>query len=220
MTECEWLDRGFHDHRPRLHSVASHILGSAADADDAVQEAWLRLHRTDPATIDNPAGWLSTVVARVSIDMRRARRRRPRPGLPADEVPHAGKEPAAGDPEHEVALDDSVAGALVVVMESLSPAQRLAFVLHEGFAVPFDSIAAVLACSPEAARQHASRARRQVRSCASAGHPRGARHRQVVSAFREAARNGDLRPLAAVLYTRQSARVAMPGYSTIRPDRS
>ena len=200
MTEPEWLERRFLDHRAHLHSVAFRILASSADADDAVQEAWLRLGRADPATIANPVGWLSTVVARVSLDMLRARTRRPRVGLPSDQLTPAERDPAKEEPEREALLLDSVAGALVVVMDALSPDQRLAFVLHEGFAVPFDRIAAVLSCSPEAARQHASRARRRVRNRARAGVPRGGRHGKVVSTFRAAADNGDLTQLVAALH--------------------
>jgi RNA polymerase sigma-70 factor (ECF subfamily) len=218
------IDLVFEERRPHLHSAASRILGSATDADDAVQEAWLRLRRTDPETIDNPAGWLSTVLARVSFDMLRARTRRPRPGLPADEAPAAGQELTQDGPENEVLRFDSVAGALVEVMDTLPPDQRLAFVLHESFAVSFDAIAGMLSCSPEAARQHASRARRRVRTRARAGVPHAGRHPKVVSAFLAAARDGDVRELAAELHPPRSprhvARAAMPGYSTTSPDRS
>jgi RNA polymerase sigma-70 factor (ECF subfamily) len=202
MTEREWLETRFQDQRPHLHAVASRILASSVDADDAVQETWLRVRRADPTTIENPAGWLSTVVSRVSVDMLRARTRRARPGLPNTVVlvPPAGREPAQEEPESEALLLDSVADALVVVMDTLSPEQRLAFVLHDSFDVPFDRIAAVLSCSPEAARQHACRARRRVRSRANAGVPRAARHGKVVSTFRAAASDGDLRQLVAVLH--------------------
>jgi RNA polymerase sigma factor (sigma-70 family) len=201
MTQREWLERRFLDDRPHLHSVALRILASAADADDALQEAWLRLRRADPGTIENPAGWLSTVVAHVSLDMLRARTTRPRPGLPSDAVQAAPREYPQEEPESEAVLQDSVGGALVVVMDTLSPPQRLAFVLHEAFAVPFDRIAAELSCSPEAARQHASRARRRVRTRARVGASRAGRsHGNIVSTFRAAAADGDLRPLVAVLH--------------------
>lgn len=193
------IDHVFEERRPHLHSAAFRILGSTVDADDAVQEAWLRLRRTDPETIDNPAGWLATVLARVSLDMLRARARLPRPGLPVDETPDARLELTQDDPENEILRIDSVAGALVVAMDTLSPEQRLALVLHESFAVPFDAIAKMLSCSPEAARQHASRARRRVRSRARAGVSPGGRHPKVVSAFRTATRDGDLHDLVAEL---------------------
>jgi RNA polymerase sigma-70 factor (ECF subfamily) len=200
MTEREWLERRFLDERPHLHSVAARILDSVADADDALQEAWLRLRRVDAGTIENPMGWLSTVVARVSLDMLRARTTRAQPGLPSDVVPPPGRERPQEEPESEAVLLDSLAGALVVIMDALSPAQRVAFVLHEAFAVPFDRIAAELSCSPEAARQHASRARRRVRIRAREGVPRTARHGKALSTFRAAAGTGDVRQLVAVLH--------------------
>ncbi len=163
MDEREFLARQFERHRTRLRAVAYRMLGSLSEADDAVQEAWLRLNRSDSGEIENLGGWLTTVVSRVSLNMlrsRQARREQPLGRLPDPLIDRADEI----DPEHEALLADSVGLALLVVLETLSPAERLAFVLHDIFAVPFDEIAPIVERSPEAARQLASRARRHVRA--------------------------------------------------------
>ena len=162
----QWLAERFEEHRPRLRAVAYRMLGSLSEADDAVQDAWLRLSRTDTGEVENLGGWLTTVVARVALNMLRSRRTRREQSLDAH-VPDPIIDPADGtDPEHEALLADSVGLALLVVLETLTPAERLAFVLHDMFAVPFDEIAPIVERSPEAARQLASRARRRVRGAA------------------------------------------------------
>jgi len=189
----------FEAQRPRLRSVAYRMLGSVADADDAVQEAWLRLDRTDPTEIDNLEAWLTTVTARVCLNALRTRQRRRE--VPVDvHVPEPVVSPAGGlGPEDEALLADSVGLALMVVLDSLAPAERVAFVLHDLFAVPFEEVADLLDRTPAAARQLASRARRRVRGGAPAPDPDLARQREVVDAFFAAARNGDLDGLIAVL---------------------
>ena len=189
----------FEAQRPRLRSVAYRMLGSVADADDAVQEAWLRLDRTDPTEIDNLEAWLTTVTARVCLNALRTRQRRRE--VPVDvHVPEPVVSPAGGlGPEDEALLADSVGLALMVVLDSLAPAERVAFVLHDLFAVPFEEVADLLERTPAAARQLASRARRRVRGGAPAPDPDLARQREVVDAFFAAARNGDLDGLIAVL---------------------
>jgi RNA polymerase sigma-70 factor (ECF subfamily) len=199
MDERDWLATRFEEHRTRLRAVAYRMLGSLSEADDAVQEAWLRLSRTDAEGIDNLGGWLTTVVARVSLNMLRSRKGRreepigvqmPEPILdPADEM----------NPEHEALLADSVGLALLVVLETLSPPERLAFVLHDMFGVPFEEIAAIVDRSPEAARQLASRARRRVRAERSVPDADVEAQREVVDAFLAAAREGDFDRLVAVL---------------------
>ena len=175
------------------------MLGSLNEADDAVQEAWLRLSRSDASEIDNLGGWLTTVVARVSLDMLRSRRSRREEPLDVH-VPEPIVSRADGlDPEHEALLADSVGLALLVVLEKLNPAERLAFVLHDMFAVPFDEIGAMVGRSPDAARQLASRARRRVRGEAPAPDADLAEQRRVVDAFFAAARDGDFEALVAVL---------------------
>src|SRR5689334_18715241 len=162
MTDTEWLAERFQEHRGRLRAVAYRMLGSLSDADDAVQEAWLRLSRADRSDVENLAGWLTTVVARVCLNMLRSRATRREQPLEA-RIPDPVVTPEdGGDPEHEALLADSVGLALLVVLEQLAPAERLAFVLHDMFAVPFDDIAEMLERSPEATRQLASRARRRV----------------------------------------------------------
>ncbi|MEU8275297.1 sigma-70 family RNA polymerase sigma factor [Microbispora bryophytorum] len=193
----------FEEQRPRLRSVAYRMLGSHAEADDAVQNAWLRLSGADTAEVANLAGWLTTVVARECLNMLRARRNRreePLPDITADttaEPSAAGHD--AGDPEAEALLADSVGPALMVVLESLAPAERLAFVLHDVFAVPFGEIAAILGRSPAATRQLTSRARRRVAGAPPPRHVDIARQRRVVEAFLAALRHGDLDGLLAVL---------------------
>jgi RNA polymerase sigma-70 factor (ECF subfamily) len=194
MTQSEWLAEQFQADRPRLTAVASRMLGSSVDAEDAVQEAWLRLSRSDTAGVENLRAWLTTVVGRICLDMLRARRlRQDTPVEPA--VPPGG----AGDPEEEVELADSVGLALLVVLETLAPAERVAFVLHDLFDVPFEEIAVVVDRSPAAARQLASRARRRVRGSPGVPETDLARQRQVVEAFLAAARHGEFDALLAVL---------------------
>jgi len=199
MTEQHVLARTFETYRPRLRSVAWRMLGSASDADDAVQETWLRLSRSDTDAIDNVGAWLTTVVSRVCLNMLRARKRQAEQSL---DLP--GPEPVAdpdhrSDPEQEAVLADSMSAALLVVLERLTPAERLAFVLHDLFGVPFDEIAAILGRSPEAARQLASRGRRRVRGVTPAEDLDPVARREVVDAFLAAAREGDFARLVAVL---------------------
>ena len=159
MDERDWLAERFEEHRSRLRAVAYRMLGSLSEADDAVQEAWLRLNRSDASEIENLGGWLTTVVGRVSLNMLRSRRTRREQPLDAVHVPEPIVDRVDGtDPEHEALVADSVGLALLVVLETLSPAERLAFVLHDIFGVPFDEIAPIVDRSPEAARQLASRA--------------------------------------------------------------
>jgi RNA polymerase sigma factor (sigma-70 family) len=199
MDEHDWLAERFEEHRVRLRSVAYRMLGSLAEADDAVQETWLRLSRADAGAVENLGGWLTTVVARVSLNMLRSRRsRREEPIGP--HVPDPIVDRLDGtDPEREALLADSVALALLVVLETLSPAERLAFVLHDMFAVPFEEIAHVVDRSPAAVRQLASRARRRVRGASSEPDADLGAQREVVDAFMAAARDGDFDALVAVL---------------------
>ena len=197
MDEREWLAERFEEHRTRLKAVAYRMLGSLSEADDAVQEAWLRLSRTDE-DIDNLDAWLTTVVARVCLNTLRSRQSRREVEM-GPRVPEPIVDPEDGtEPEHEALLADSVGLALLVVLETLSPAERLAFVLHDVFAVPFDEIAQIVDRSPDAARQLASRARRRVRG---APVPDAAleAQREVVDAFLAAAREGDFERLVSVL---------------------
>jgi RNA polymerase sigma factor (sigma-70 family) len=198
MEQLELSNRFDRDRR-RLRSVAYRIVGSLSESDDAVQEAWLRLQRAEVEEIDNLEGWLTTVVARICLNMLRDRRSHAEQPLDAF-VPEPIISPeAGGDPEHEILLADAVGIALQVVLEALNPAERLAFVLHDMFAVPFDEIAALVERSPEATRQLASRARRRVRGAAPPPGPDLARQRAVVDAYFAAAREGDLEALVAVL---------------------
>src|SRR5437868_11195688 len=183
--------------RPRLQSVAYSILGSMSDAEDAVQECWLRLDRSDASNVNDLQGWLTTVVGRICLDMLRRRRNRAERHF-GDWLPEPIVEIDDGDPEKAVMLADSVGLALLVVLETLSPAERLAFVLHDVFGVPFDDIASVIDRTPEASRQLAVRARRRVQA-APKPDPDLARQRQVVDAFLTAARAGDMRGLLEVL---------------------
>src|SRR6187200_1500093 len=199
MDERDLLAERFEAHRTRLRAVAYRMLGSLSEADDAVQEAWLRLNRTDADAVDNLGGWLTTVVARVSLNMLRSRRVRAEEPLEVH-VPDPIVDRADGtDPEHEVLLADSVGLALLVVLQTLSPAERLAFVLHDMFAVPFDEIAAMVDRSPEAARQLASRARRRVRGGQAVPDADPQTQRAVVDAFHAAARDGNFEALLEVL---------------------
>jgi RNA polymerase sigma-70 factor (ECF subfamily) len=199
MDEREFLAEQFEEHRSRLRGVAYRMLGSLSEADDAVQEAWLRLSRTDSDEIENLGGWLTTVVARVSLNMLRSRTARREEPL-AGRLPDPLIDRADGiDPEHEALLADSVGLALLVVLETLSPPERLAFVLHDIFAVPFDEIAPIVDRSPEAARQLASRARRRVRAERTVPDADLGTQREVIDAFLAAAREGDFDRLVAVL---------------------
>jgi RNA polymerase sigma factor (sigma-70 family) len=199
MDEREWLADHFEQRRGHLRAVAYRMLGSLTEADDAVQEAWLRLSRSDASQIDNLNGWLTTVVARVSLNMLRSRAtRREQPF--GGQMPDPIVDPADGtSPEHEALLADSVGLALLIVLETLSPAERLAFVLHDMFAMPFDEIAPIVDRSPAATRQLASRARRRVQRERAVTDPDLERQREVVDAFLVAAREGDFDALVAVL---------------------
>jgi RNA polymerase sigma factor (sigma-70 family) len=199
MNEREFLAEQFEAHRTHLRAVAYRMLGSVSEADDAVQESWLRLSRSDPDRIENLGGWLTTVVGRVCLDMLRSRKaRREEPLGPHLPEPIVSSEDGV-DPEHEALLADSVGLALLVVLETLSPPERLAFVLHDMFGVPFDEIAPLVERTPAAARQLASRARRQVRGTVPESDADPAQQREVVDAFLAAARDGDFEGLVAVL---------------------
>ncbi len=199
MTEQDWLARQFEEQRPHLRAVAYRMLGSLSEADDAVQDAWLRLSRTDTSEVENLGGWLTTVVARVALNMLRSRKTRREQPLDVH-VPDPIIDPAGGpDPEHEALLSDSVGLALLVVLETLPPPERLAFVLHDMFAVPFSEIGAILERSPDAARQLASRGRRRVRGSAPLPDPDVTAQWEAVDAFLAAARDGDFERLVAVL---------------------
>ena len=195
----QWLADRFEQHRPRLRAVAYRMLGSLSEADDAVQDAWLRVSRADPSEVENLGAWLTTIVARVSLNLLRSRKTRRETPLDVH-VPDPIIDPADGtDPEHEALLADSVGLALLVVLETLSPPERLAFVLHDMFAVPFEQIAPIIERSTEAARQLASRARRRVRGTAPVPDVDLGTQWEVVEAFLAAARNGDFDGLVAVL---------------------
>jgi RNA polymerase sigma factor (sigma-70 family) len=193
MDESELLARRFEESRHHLKAVAFRMLGSATDADDAVQEAWVRLSRSGASGVDNLGGWLTTIVARVCLDILRSRKSR-------REEPLVGHEPdGAAGPEHEAVLADSVGLALLVVLETLAPAERVAFVLHDMFDLPFDDIARIVDRSPGAARQLASRARRRVQGAPAAANPDAQRKRDIVDAFLAASRGGDLAALITLL---------------------
>ncbi|HZD73373.1 MAG TPA: sigma-70 family RNA polymerase sigma factor, partial [Actinomycetota bacterium] len=199
MYERDWLADRFEEHRSNLRAVAYRMLGSLAEADDAVQEAWLRLSRADAKGVQNLGGWLTTVVGRVCLDMLRSRGSRREEPLGAhvpDPIVSLGKRL---DPEHEALLADSIGLALLVVLQTLAPAERLAFVLHDMFDVPFHQIAPILQRSPAAARQLASRARRRVKGAAPVPDVDLARQQAVVGAFLAATRGGDFGALLAVL---------------------
>jgi RNA polymerase sigma factor (sigma-70 family) len=215
MADGDWLAAAFEQHRAHLRAVAYRLLGSTTDADDAVQDTWLRLTGADTSEVENLGGWLTTVVARVSLNMLRSRRYRHEEPV-GDSWPSAAEMAArvavaggpggagaagwAGDPEDEAVLADSVGLALLVVLDTLTPAERLAFVLHDMFAMPFTDVAAVLGRSTDATRQLASRARRRVRGAPSPDRAADlARQREVATAFLAAARGGDLSALVALL---------------------
>ena len=213
MDEDDFLAERFEENRTHLRAVAYRMLGSLSEADDAVQEAWLRLSRSDTSGVENLGGWLTTVLARVCLDMLRSRKSRREESLGARvPEPIAGRADGA-DPEQEALLSDSVGLALLVVLETLTPAERLAFVLHDMFAVPFDEIAPIVGRSPDAARQLASRARRRVRGADTSYELDHTRQREVVDAFLAAARDGDFDALVAVLdpdVVLRSDRAALP----------
>ena len=199
MNEHDYLAERFEEHRTHLRAVAYRMLGSLSEVDDAVQEAWLRLSRADTAGIDNLGGWLTTVVARVCLDMLRSRQSRREEPFTPDAPEPVATGTRGSSPEQEALLADSVGLALLVVLDKLTPAERLAFVLHDMFAVPFEEIAPIVGRSAEAARQLASRARRRVRGGAAAPDPDLVRQREVIEAFLAALRGGDFEGLLAVL---------------------
>src|SRR5487761_1112258 len=196
MADSDGLAAAFEEHRDHLRAVAYRLLGSMTDADDAVQDTWLRLTGADTSEVENLGGWLTTVVARVSLNMLRSRRHEEPVG---DSWPGGATMTArAGDPQDEAVLADSVGLALLVVLDTLTPAERLAFVLHDMFAVPYEEIAPIVERSPAATRQLASRARRRVQQAGPA-RPEDSRQRKVVTAFLAASREGDFEALLALL---------------------
>ncbi|HZM57091.1 MAG TPA: sigma-70 family RNA polymerase sigma factor [Acidimicrobiales bacterium] len=194
MSEPDPLTQRFEAHRDHLRAVALRMLGSTQQADDAVQQAWLRFNSTDASTVDNLGGWLTTVVARICLDVLRARAAKPE--APLDEAPESLTETS---PEDEAILADSVGLALLVVLDTLAPAERLAFVLHDLFAVPFEEIAPIVGRTPAAARQLASRARRRLQTDQIASNASAATQREVVAAFLAASRQGDFAGLLRLL---------------------
>jgi RNA polymerase sigma-70 factor (ECF subfamily) len=199
MDERDWLAERFQQHRPRLRAVAYRMLGSTGEADDAVQEAWIRLSRSNAGEIDNLEAWLVSAVGRVALNLLRSRKTRREEPLEAH-LPDPIVDRADGiDPEHQALLADSVGLALLVVLETLTPAERLAYVLHDVFSVPFDEIGAILDRSPDAARQLASRGRRRIRGADTTPDADAAAQQEVVEAFLAAARDGDFDALVAVL---------------------
>ncbi|HET8549881.1 MAG TPA: sigma-70 family RNA polymerase sigma factor [Bryobacteraceae bacterium] len=199
MNEHNWLAERFEENRDHLRAVAYRMLGSLSEADDAIQETWLRLSRSDAREIENLGGWLTTVVARVCLDMLRSRTSRREIALDGPGSEPTAKRERGIDPEQETLLADSIGLALLVVLDRLSPSERLAFVLHDMFAVPFEEIASIVGRSPAAARQLASRARRRVQGAGAAGRPDLPRQRETVDAFLAALRAGDFDGLLAVL---------------------
>jgi RNA polymerase sigma-70 factor (ECF subfamily) len=199
MDEDEFLAERFEANRTRLRAVAYRMLGSLSEADDAGQEAWLRLSRSDTSAVEDLGGWLTTVVARVCLDMLRSRKSRREESLGEQLLDPIVSREGGGDPEHEAILADSVGLALLVVLETLAPAERLAFVLHDMFAVPFDEIAPIVGCTPTAARQLASRARRKVQGADAVHDADRTRQRDVVNAFLAASREGDFDALILML---------------------
>jgi RNA polymerase sigma factor (sigma-70 family) len=219
MDERDWLVDRFERQRPRLRAVAYRMLGSLSEADDAVQEAWLRLSRADTSEVSNLAAWLTTVVARVCLNMLRSRATRREEPLEVHVPDPVVSREDGLDPEQQALLAEGVGLALLVVLETLAPAERLAFVLHDMFAVPFEEIASIVGRSPAAARQLASRARRRVQGAAPVPDPDVTRQREVVDAFFAAARGGDFEALVAVLdpdVVLRSDRGALPGSVVLR----
>jgi RNA polymerase sigma-70 factor (ECF subfamily) len=221
MADNDWLAAAFEEHRAHLRAVAYRLLGSLSDAEDAVQDTWLRLAKADASEVENLGGWLTTVVARVSLNMLRSRRREtpvgdswPRAAEAAAAAPGTVGPSGAEYPEDEAILAESVGVALLVVLDTLTPAERIAFVLHDLFAMPFPEVAAVLGRSSEATRQLASRARRRVRGAPSPDHPIDfARQREVAAAFLQATRAGDFTALVGLL----DADVVLTGDAYIAP---
>jgi RNA polymerase sigma-70 factor (ECF subfamily) len=221
MASNEWLAAAFEEHRGHLRAVAYRLLGSASDAEDAVQDTWLRLTSTDASAVENLGGWLTTVVARVSLNMLRSRRRETLVGdswsaaaESAAAEPGAAGSTSTADPADEAVLADSVGVALLVVLDTLTPAERLAFVLHDLFAIPFTEVAGILGRSTEATRQLASRARRRVHGAPSPDRVADlARQREVAAAFLAATREGDFSALVALL----DADVTLTGDAYIAP---
>jgi len=199
MNEHEWWAQQFEENHGHLRAVAYRMLGSLSEADDAVQEAWLRLSRSDAAGIENLGGWLTTVVARVCLDTLRSRASWREEAMEAQLSEPAANRQRVSDPEHDALLADAVGIALLVVLDRLTPAERIAFVLHDMFDVSFDEIASIVGRSPSAARQLASRARRRVQGAGTPSQADLNRQRQVVDAFLTALRGGDVEGLIAVL---------------------
>src|SRR5262245_46252539 len=214
MNERDYLAQRFEEHRSHLRAVAYRMLGSVSEVDDAVQEVWLRLSRTETTGIDNLGGWLTTVVARVCLDMLRSRQSRREEPFTADPPEAAAAGTHGSSPEDEALLADSVGLALLVVLDRLTPAERLAFVLHDMFAVPFEEIGPIVGRSAAAVRQLASRARRRVRGNAATPGPDLVRQREVVEAFFAALRSGDFEGLLAVLDPDVVVRADMSGTLT------
>ncbi len=215
MNESAWLAEQFEQNRGRLRGVAYRMLGSLSEADDAVQEAWLRLSRSDESSIETLGGWLTTVVARVCLDMLRSRNSRREDPIGEDvQEPILGRR-SGSDPEQEVIMADSVGNALLVVLERLTPAERIAFVLHDMFALPFEEIAPILGRTPIATRQVASRARRRVQGVSTVRDGDLAEQRKAARAFLDALRAGDVEGLVAVLdpdvVVRLDSAAARPG---------
>jgi RNA polymerase sigma-70 factor (ECF subfamily) len=198
MRDDDWLAEQFEENRARLRGVAFRMLGSGHEADDAVQEAWIRLSRTGGEQLENLAGWLTTVVSRVCLDLLRTRATR-REDLAAEPALDGRADLDAGDPEREALLADALGPALLVVLETLTPAERVAFVLHDTFALPFEEIGPILGRTPAATRQLASRARRRVRGTEAVAVADLTRQRRVVDAFLAAARGGDMAALLSML---------------------
>jgi RNA polymerase sigma factor (sigma-70 family) len=199
MKDAEWLAERFEAARPRLRRIALRILGSAAESDDALQESWLRMSRADIARVANLEGWLTTVVARVCLDALKRRETR-REQLTPDDPRRDIAAIAPGErPEEEAMLADSIGAALLILLDTLPPAERVAFVLHDMFDVPFDDVAAVVGRTPEAARQLASRARRRVRGASTGRDTVTQRHEELVRAFLQASRSGNFSALLALL---------------------
>jgi len=199
MDEHDWMAERFEEYRTHLRAVAYRMLGSLTEADDAVQESWIRLSRTGASGVENLGGWLTTVTARVCLDMLRSRRSRREEPVGAEVPEPMVSQPEAAGPEQEVLLADSVGLALLVVLETLAPAERVAFVLHDMFDLPFDQIGPIVGRSPAAARQLASRARRRVQGAATDPDADLTRQRDAVDAFLAASRGGDFGALVAVL---------------------
>ena len=199
MSERDWLAERFEENRGHLRGVAYRMLGSLSEADDAVQEAWLRLSRTDAASVENLGGWLTTVVARICLDMLRSRQSRREEPLDTPQAEPAAKTPASADPESEALLADSVGFAMLVVLDRLNPAERVAFVLHDLFDLRFEEIARVMGRSEEAARQLASRARRRVRGVTALPDADLAQQRSLIDAFLAALRAGDAAKVVTLL---------------------